>query len=250
MNVLGIETATDQVSVAIGDTHQIIGMIDVARGRRHAETLAPAIEWLCRATDVALSEIAVVAADVGPGGFTGMRVGLATASTLARAFGIPTVGVSSLDLVAFPLRHARRPIAALLQARKGEVYSALYLPVPGGLQRVSEPQVSSVADAIADLLAAPQVAGHEVLCAGDGAVRYADDLGRAGHLEVVDGSLARPSAGPLVQLAAALHERGQHPPLTPMYLRPPDAQINWTTRHGGAHRAADDHPTFSQGDGR
>ncbi len=87
MLTLGIETATPQVSVAIGGHEGVIGLIEIARGRRHAETLVPAIEFLGRQTDIALDEISVIAVDVGPGLFTGMRVGLATAKALARRCG-------------------------------------------------------------------------------------------------------------------------------------------------------------------
>ena len=77
MLILGIETATEQVSVAIGGHEGVLGMFEVCRGRRHAETLTPAIEFVCRQAEIELAEISVIAVDVGQGLFTGMRVGLA-----------------------------------------------------------------------------------------------------------------------------------------------------------------------------
>ncbi|MEY3617358.1 MAG: hypothetical protein RL726_56, partial [Actinomycetota bacterium] len=85
MLILGIETATERVSVAIGGHEGVLGMFEVTRGRRHAETLTPAIDFVCRQADVALDEISVVAVDMGPGLFTGMRVGLASAKAIAQA---------------------------------------------------------------------------------------------------------------------------------------------------------------------
>ena len=76
MLILGIETATDRVSVAIGGHEGVIGLFEVTKGRRHAETLVPAIDFVCRQAGIDLEEISVVAVDVGPGLFTGMRVGL------------------------------------------------------------------------------------------------------------------------------------------------------------------------------
>ena len=122
MLILGIETATQQVSVAIGGHEGVLGQIEVARGRRHAEILTPAIEFLCRQTDVEISEFGAIAVDVGPGLFTGMRVGLAAAKAMAQALRVPMIGISSLDLLAFPLRYADRTIAAVIDARKGEVF--------------------------------------------------------------------------------------------------------------------------------
>ena len=82
MLILGIETATPQVSVAIGGHEGVIGLFEVLRGRRHAETLTPAIEFVCRQADVDIAEFGAVAVDIGPGLFTGMRVGLASAKAI------------------------------------------------------------------------------------------------------------------------------------------------------------------------
>jgi len=233
MLVLGIETATPQVSVAIGGHEGVIGLFEVARGRRHAESLVPAIEFLCRQTDIDLAEIGVIAVDVGPGLFTGMRVGLATAKALAQALRIPMIGLSSLDLLAFPHRRSDRVVVPVVDARKGEVFSAMYRQVPGGLQQVSPPTVGTVDDLVADLLARSQ----ETLCVGDGALRYREQILDTYHVEFADE--AAPSAGPLVQLAhaRALREEWDQPAdVHALYLRAPDAEINWTTRAaaGGA----------------
>ncbi|TPW10710.1 MAG: peptidase M22 family protein, partial [Acidimicrobiaceae bacterium] len=132
MLILGIETATEQVSVAIGGHEGVLGMFEVCRGRRHAETLTPAIEFVCRQAEIELAEISVIAVDVGPGLFTGMRVGLAAGKAFAQALRVPMIGMSSLDLLAFPLRHSVRTVAAAIDARKGELFFAFYRPVQGG----------------------------------------------------------------------------------------------------------------------
>jgi tRNA threonylcarbamoyladenosine biosynthesis protein TsaB len=227
--ILGIETATEQVSVAIGGHEGVLGSFEVCRGRRHAETLTPAIEFVCRRADVTLGEIGAVAVDVGPGLFTGMRVGLATAKAIAQARRVPMIGVSSLDLLAFPLRHSSRPIVAIIDARKGQVFWSTYRTVPGGVQRIAEPAVGSIDDVIAELIARRL----DPLLVGDGALRHRDVLAAAVVGEVVDQFLAHPSAAPLVQLAhaRALREEWVNPwEVQPMYLRAPDAQINWSTR--------------------
>jgi len=231
MLILGIETAPQQVSVAIGGHEGVLGMFEVSRGRRHAETLAPAIEFLCRQADIEIVEFGAIAVDVGPGLFTGMRVGLATGKAIAQALRIPMIGISSLDLLAFPLRYSDRTIAAVIDARKGEVFYAFYRPVPGGVQRVTDPQVGSVDDLVADLMAR----GQNVVCVGDGALRYQDEIMAGVRCEFAEQFLSHPSAAPLVQLAhaRALREEWVNPwEIQPMYLRAPDAQINWSTREG------------------
>lgn len=230
--ILGIETATEQVSVAIGGHEGVLGLFEVCRGRRHAETLAPAIQFLCCQADIDLDEIGVIAVDIGPGLFTGMRVGLAAGKALAQALRVPMIGMVSLDLLAFPLRHGDRTIATVIDARKGEVFYAFYRPVPGGVQRVSEPCCGKVEDLIADVMARKE----DILLVGDGALRYRDELEAELRCDIAEQFLSRPSAAPLVQLAhaRALREEWVNPwEIQPMYLRLPDAQINWSTRASG-----------------
>ena len=212
------------MSVAIGGHEGVIALFETSRGRRHAETLVPAIEFLCDRADIGLEEIGVVAVDVGPGLFTGMRVGLATAKAMAFALRVPMIGISSLDLLAFPHRRADRLVVPVVDARKGEVFYAMYRPVPGGIQQVMAPRAASVDELVADLLAHSQ----DALLVGDGAVRYHDRIVEGFRCELADE--AHPSAGWLVQLAhsRALREEWSQPAeIQPMYLRPPDAEINW-----------------------
>jgi tRNA threonylcarbamoyladenosine biosynthesis protein TsaB len=230
MLILGIESATQQVGCAIGGNEGVIALFESAKGRRHAETLVPAVEFICRQTGIALSEIGVVAVDIGPGLFTGMRVGISTAKALAHALRVPMIGISSLDLLAFPLRHTNRLIATVIDARRGELFYAFYRQVPGGVQRIGEYRLGSPDDLAADLEQFPD----DVLCVGDGALRYRDRLERRG-LEFAEQWLAHPSAAPLVQLAhaRALREDWVNTwELEPLYLRKPDAEINWSTRDG------------------
>ena len=229
MITLGIETATRVVSVALAGDDGVLGVVEISQGRRHAETLTPAIEFVCRHAQIEIGDIGAIGVDVGPGLFTGMRVGIATAKAMAHALQVPVIGVSSLDLLAYPMRHAAKVIASVIDARKGEVFYAFFLPTPGGVQRVSEPRACSIEDFNADVMAR----GQDVLAVGDGAHRYREELELG--IEVAD--LAHPLAASLVILARARALRtdldaGAHgnDAVQPMYLRAPDAQINWSSR--------------------
>ncbi len=229
MLILGIDTATEQVGCAIGGHEGVLAAFQAAKGRRHAEVLTPAIQFTCRQAGVELSEIGAVAVDVGPGLFTGLRVGVATAKAMASALRIPVIGVSSLDLVAFPVRWSNRRIVSVIDARRGEVFTGSYRQVPGGLQRVS-PHVLESPEQLASEL---QALGEEYLAVGDGALRYGEVLSDISRLEVADLGLAHPSAGSLVQLAhaRALREDFESPwEIQPVYLRKADVEINWPTR--------------------
>ncbi|MFN0092651.1 MAG: tRNA (adenosine(37)-N6)-threonylcarbamoyltransferase complex dimerization subunit type 1 TsaB [Acidimicrobiales bacterium] len=230
MLILGIDTATAQVGCAIGGHEGVLGSVHSSRGKRHAETLTPAIEFICRQSRVELRELGAVAVDLGPGLFTGLRVGIASAKALAQALRVPVIGVSSLDLLAWPVRFSNRLIATALDARRGELFYAFYRQSPGGVQRVSPPTVGSPDDLASELLAA----GEEVLLVGDGGIRYEDVFAGITRVDRADHGLAYPSAASLVQLAHARAMREQFVPpheVQAIYLRKPDAaEPAWAQR--------------------
>ncbi len=226
MIVLGIETATDQVGVALGDHQGVLASFGATTGRRHAEALTPAIDFVCRQAQVSLDKVAVLAVDLGPGLFTGLRVGVATAKAMAQALRVPTIGLCSLDLLAFPVRHAKRLIVAVVDARRGEVFRCLYRQVPGGVQRLVPPRLCSPEDLASEI----EARREETLVVGNGALRYAGIVARDARVEVSSPGHAHPSASDLVELAhaRALREEFVQPAeLVPMYLRKPDATVNW-----------------------
>jgi tRNA threonylcarbamoyladenosine biosynthesis protein TsaB len=242
--ILGISTSTQQVGCAIGGHEGVLASLQSARGRRHAETLAPAIDVVRRQAQIELDEIGCVAVDIGPGLFTGLRVGVSTAKALAHALRVPMIGVTSLDLVAFPVRWSPRVVVPAVDARRGELFTASYRQVPGGIQRLDPYRVCSPEDLVTDLLASRD----DVLLVGDGAQRYAACFTELNQVELADKGLSYPSPASLVQLAHAQALREEFVntwELEPLYLRPPDAAINWETRDGMARdaRQPDGNPT-------
>ena len=226
MIVLGIDTATQQVGCALGGMEGVLASFQVAKGRRHAETLAPAIQFVCHQAQLDFKEISVVAVDTGPGLFTGLRVGIATGKAIAQALRIPMIGLSSLDLLAFVVRHTPKLIASVIDARRGEVFYGLYRQVGDGVQRLEGPRLCTP-DELAGTLMAHSA---DVLLVGDGALRYRDRFAHVRRAHVADAALAYPSAAALVELAhpLALHEEFVQPSeLEVVYLRKSDAEINW-----------------------
>ena len=231
MLVLALDTATSQVGVAIGDGGEVRAEVRLAGGRRHAEQLAPAIQALTGWTGVQLAQLAAIAVDIGPGLFTGLRVGVTTAKVMAQALRIPVVPIASLDLVASPLRHSRRTIVAVLDARRREVFHASYLPVPGGVQRVTEYTVSTPEDLVAEL----EASADEVLLVGDGVTAHAMAFSALERAEVAGPEFSAPSTAALVALATGRVEREQFVmpwDVHPLYLRQSDAELNWAGAHG------------------
>ncbi|HTW97771.1 MAG TPA: tRNA (adenosine(37)-N6)-threonylcarbamoyltransferase complex dimerization subunit type 1 TsaB [Acidimicrobiales bacterium] len=177
MIVLAIETATIEVAAGVGDGSGLRAAVTARPGRRHAETLHPAIAQACRFAGVELAEIQAVAVDVGPGLFTGLRVGVAAAKAMAAALGVPAVGISSLEILARAARAGLRPVVPVVDVRRGEIAWLL----PG---ESSEPRLGSPA-ALAAELSGPGGSGTTarwrgaegpVLLVGDGARRYGEEL--------------------------------------------------------------------------
>ena len=235
MLLLALDTSTSHSSVALCDRAKPLATASLGLPRRHGEYLAPAIRFCLSQADRAAADITGVVVGRGPGLYTGLRVGLITARTFAATRRLPLVGVSGLDVLAHQARHADRTIAAVIDARRREVFWALYAPVPGGMTRLTEPAVgpaSHVANEIAGR-------GGSVLAVGDGALEWSDTLVDAGA-EIGDVDLAAPKAEHMAALSVARFEREetQRPDeVTPLYLRDADARIGWEQRgrlRGGA----------------
>ncbi|MGH2706604.1 MAG: tRNA (adenosine(37)-N6)-threonylcarbamoyltransferase complex dimerization subunit type 1 TsaB [Actinomycetota bacterium] len=230
MLVLGIETSTPQTSVTIGSEQGIIGSCQISRGASHAEFLLPAVEFLLQHAGLSYRNLSGVAVGLGPGLFTGMRIGVTTAKTIAQALSIPIVGVPSLDLLAFDVRYSHKVICPALDAKRSEVFFAFYRQVPGGVSRISEYMVGSPEHLAAEI----EGQASEVLLVGSGALLYRDRLEEgAQHMEFGTLSGAFPRASSLVELAVPRLYREDFDRLLdvePMYMRRSQAELNWERR--------------------
>lgn len=220
MLILAVTSATATVGVAVVETGSTgasttLAAHQVMTDRRHAEELTPMIRDLMAQSGRGLPEVDRFAVDVGPGRFTGLRVGLATVRTMALAFETPATGVSSLEALAFS--HPGSTVAAVIDARRAEVFLQRFRVGTDGIpQPLTEPQVGGPAALAAQIDSAD-------LVIGDGADRYPD---------VWPGQLVtgcEPSAVAVATLAAGRPGVPGHEVL-PRYLRDPDVQINIKTR--------------------
>jgi tRNA threonylcarbamoyladenosine biosynthesis protein TsaB len=231
--VLGIDTSTSQTSLALGAQGELVGAMQFAGVRRH-DDVVPAVERLLEWTGIELGQVGGVAVGIGPGLYTGLRVGVQAAKTLAQVLSVPIVGVSSLDVLAFAVRTTRRRIGAVLDARRGEVFFAFYRAVPGGVMREGEYRVDRPGALAAELEADPE----QVLLVGNGAMLYRRVFEEPSvHVGFAPAALAHPWASALVELSAARfirEETDRAVDVVPLYLRKTDAEIGWDRRARGA----------------
>ena len=236
MLILGIESASDQCGCALANEAGVIAETRLALPRRHAEALAPQMRFVCEQAGVALADVEAVAVDHGPGLYTGLRAGLATAKATAAALEIGVVPVGSLEALAHGAAAVARPgetVLSVLDARRGEVFWAWYRiaapapdpPPPVRLVQLSTPQVGPPADLLAGLASGDRATGRTVVV-GDGALRHADLLAVA-HVVLAGPELRFPSPASVALLGRRRALTGGT--VTPeqveaLYLRSPDAK--------------------------
>ncbi|MDQ7778949.1 MAG: tRNA (adenosine(37)-N6)-threonylcarbamoyltransferase complex dimerization subunit type 1 TsaB [Planctomycetota bacterium] len=144
MNLIGITTSTSEgsVAVALDDLHLEEAVF--TRETEHARRLAPALRDMLVKAGVGARHMDAIGVDVGPGSYTGLRVGIATAQMVAMAFGAALIGVSSLDAIAQAIPPEADRLCAMLDARWGKVYACLYRPAKSGWERDGEPFLARV----------------------------------------------------------------------------------------------------------
>jgi tRNA threonylcarbamoyladenosine biosynthesis protein TsaB len=236
VTIVAIETATETVGVAVRTGSGAEAAFTLRGRRRHVETLAPAMEHLFAQVGMAPSDLDVVAVDLGPGLFTGLRVGVAAAKGLAQALGIGVVGLSSLDILtraAAQHGHTGHVMAAV-DARRGEVFACVR-----DLRAGRAPAEDVAEDVIAAGLFSPEelaaalseLGGVRIVGVGDGAQRYAGVLGDVPGVSCLLDALDSPPPLTLLAMAAELLEAGAAPVaphlVVPRYMREADATSNF-----------------------
>src|SRR5210317_380896 len=225
--ILAFDTATSNCSVAITrggfSDGQVLGALSFDSGVTHSRRLLGSIDWLLQTVDMKISDIGTLALGTGPGSFTGLRIGMATAKGFAHGQGLPLIGISSLDAVAASV-HSERLICVAMDARKKEVYCCFYRYRPGGeVVRCAEPAVMAP-EALAGLINEP------VTIAGDGVRVYNDVFSELlGERAELLTRISSPSAANIGFLASVEQAAGNYLDVdqaAPEYVRSSDAQLS------------------------
>lgn len=225
MKILAIETATAASSVALADGESIVASAERVDRRGHVAFLVPALEFCFAQAGWEPSDVEVVAVDVGPGLFSGIRTGLATAQAIAGAVGAHVLPVSSVDAVALRAATSHRTIWSIVDARRGEVAVGSYRPVPGGVVRERSPELCRP-DALRAML---EEDASEALVVGDWQALPEGTL--RGLHAVKTGRPRWPDAAAVLEIARGRVQREEMPhpdEVRPRYMREPDVTINWT----------------------
>ncbi|HEX6221064.1 MAG TPA: tRNA (adenosine(37)-N6)-threonylcarbamoyltransferase complex dimerization subunit type 1 TsaB [Acidimicrobiia bacterium] len=224
MKLLAIETATPGSSVAVVEDRRTLAAASRIDRVGHAGFLVPAIDFCFDQVGWSPDYLDAVVVDIGPGLYTGIRVGIATAQGLAAAFGIPIIPAVSVDALALEAKTGHRMIWAVVDARRGEFAVARYRPVPGGVVRQSATELMNPDQ----LRAALESTAEDSLVVGD-ATELPDGFLLGMH-HVKTAKPRYPYAVALAEIGAGRYERDEYPSpedIRPLYMREPDVTINW-----------------------
>jgi len=227
MIILGIETSTMQGGVALLSEEGLIAESFLSVEATHSERLLPAVDRILAEAKLGLGELHGFAVAIGPGSFTGLRIGLSTAKSLSLATGKPLVGLPTLEAIAFGLPFCRWQICPLLDARKKEVYCALFRFQDETLLRIMEDSALTV-EALVEKITEPTV------FLGDGLKTYGEVLTRCLGKLALFPPLARRfgSAAAVAELGLRRLLRGERDEagsLVPRYIRPSEAELKSRT---------------------
>jgi tRNA threonylcarbamoyladenosine biosynthesis protein TsaB len=234
--IVGIDTSTRSTSVAVlvSAGREVERRDDPGPDERprHAERLQPLLEQALEQAQVSWAEVDRICVGTGPGGFTGLRLGVSTARALSQGHGLPVVGVSSLEALARGVELASPneldlpgkpevsgPVIAVIDARRGEVFAAVYRH-----HRVTmEPTAMAPGELAARVAARREWGRRPMLGVGDGAIRFRAELERAGVAVPSDGSRAHRVSALMVCRLGRAREPVDRDALLPDYRREPDA---------------------------
>ena len=225
MRILGIDTAMTTGSVALTEGEQVIAEYLLDIQATHSERLLPALDRLLQDTGSGGDDLDGIAVATGPGSFTGLRIGVATAKALAYTWRKPLIGVNVLEGLAFQVGFASKWVCSLVDARHDEVYGCLY-----EIENLPEAAISPKAGPVEAFVEEVLEIAHGPICfTGDGARAYKDVIS-----ELAGERLVTPTSNSMYLRASSISLLGRerllagdgHDPLTlaPMYLRLPEAQ--------------------------
>jgi tRNA threonylcarbamoyladenosine biosynthesis protein TsaB len=225
VKILAIDTATSASSVAVGQDDELAAMSVRVDRRGHGGFLVPAIDFIFGSAGWKPADVDVVAVDVGPGLFTGIRAGISTAQAIAAAIGAPMVTVSSLTALAVRAATGRRRIWPVVDVRRGQYATRPFQPVPGGVAPDGQAEIVT-AEGLHSLVESDAV---DTLLIGDTSSLPASVM--RGLHRARKGRPRYPSADILLEIARFKAERDDFvrpEDVRPLYMREPDAQINWS----------------------
>ncbi len=225
--ILAIETSSKQMGVAVIDGEALLASFELLAGYPHAVELPGAVTRVLQEAGASLKALEGIVVDIGPGSFTGLRIGIAFVKGLCFPTKLQVIGVSSLDVLAAGVPYAALPVCPLLDAKQGNLYAARYHLEGAAPKRETDYVLGPVDEAL-------RLVDGPTIVLGDGCARYRDRiLARCPTVQFATQELWLPRAATLARLGRARLLRGERDDvsrLVPMYLYPQDCQVRGPDR--------------------
>lgn len=234
MYILGIDTATKVCGVAVLNEEQLMVEKFLNNQKTHSQNIMPLIKQAIEEAGIKPKDLGGIAVTKGPGSFTGLRIGMTIAKSLAQVLNIPIIGVSTLESLALNVLGVPGLICPILDARKNQVYAAVYYDRVGKLEMLEEP----MAVALDDLLSKLKKFDREVTFLGDAVPVYGSVITEVmGPRALFAGKInSLPRAAATAELGMAMLQLGVSDDplrLTPFYIRASEAETTWARKHAG-----------------
>lgn len=234
MKLLALDSSGLVASVAVLEDDRLLAEYTINYKKTHSQTLLPMLDEIGRMIDLDLNTLDAIAVAAGPGSFTGLRIGAATAKGLGLALDKPLIGVPTVDALAYNLYDARQLICPVMDARRGQVYTGIYRFEDGKMIIITKQKAVKVEELIGDLNAL----GQEVIFLGDGVPVYADLIREKIKVpySFAPAHVNKQRAGTVGALGMVLYQRGQVQSAAehqPEYLRVSQAERERAARLKG-----------------
>lgn len=238
MLVLGLDTSSEIGAAGLINEQGILGEINLHLIHKHSERTLSNLDYLFKESGHSIKELDGIGVTVGPGSFTGIRIGLSTVKSFAQVLEIPVIGLSALDVLAYNLIGANDWIVPVIDARRERVYTALYQGWSEDIkkQKLWEDQALKIDDLIAKLTELNDK--KRIYLIGNGADVYRTKFMEASiEIEFFPTINSIPRGGSIAELSYYYLKKGNsvnYLELLPSYLKKPQAEINWQKKYGGA----------------
>ncbi|GAA3645096.1 tRNA (adenosine(37)-N6)-threonylcarbamoyltransferase complex dimerization subunit type 1 TsaB [Asaccharospora irregularis] len=227
MRILGIDTSTMAASVAVIEDNQLVCEYTINTKKTHSQKLMPMIENMLKESDLNINDIDLIGICVGPGSFTGLRIGMATAKAIAHVNNIPIVGVTSLEMLAANMNLCDKKICSILDAQRNQVYTAKFEYIGNRLVQINDTDVLEIDKLINEISSSED----DYILIGEAVYKYEEKLKDIENISIPSPSHNVTKASSLCSIALEKYNQGENIEscytINPMYIRKSQAEVQY-----------------------
>lgn len=227
MRILGIDTSTMAASVAVIEDNQLVCEYTINTKKTHSQKLMPMIENMLKESDLNINDIDLIGICVGPGSFTGLRIGMATAKAIAHVNNIPIVGVTSLEMLAANMNLCDKKICSILDAQRNQVYTAKFEYIGNRLVQINDTDVLEIDKLINEISSSED----DYILIGEAVYKYEEKLKDIENISIPSPSHNVTKSSSLCSIALEKYNQGENIEscytINPMYIRKSQAEVQY-----------------------